>query len=97
MPLHVAAFNHHEGAVRLLLEAGAAVDPQDIDGGTPLHYAVSDVQLPIVEALLRAGADPAIETDAGDTAYDLAARVDSPEITRLLEQFGDRTSASVGE
>lgn len=38
-PLHVAAHLGREEAVAALLRAGAAVDPQDAEGFTPLHYS----------------------------------------------------------
>jgi hypothetical protein len=57
-PLHQAA---QEGAVQvieLLLASGAAVDPVDGDGATPLWEAVRHGQDDAVGALLAAGADP---------------------------------------
>lgn len=53
-----AVLNGDEAMARLLLEHGAAVDPQDkIVGYTPLHYAASYGYVAIVRLLLENGAD----------------------------------------
>ncbi len=44
--------------VEALLGASAAVDATDLAGQTALHHAASHDALPLVTALLRAGADP---------------------------------------
>ena len=39
-PLHMAAAQGRDDIINLLLDAGAGVDEQDIDGDTPLFMAV---------------------------------------------------------
>lgn len=56
-PLHWAAADGQEGAMRLLLEAGAAVDLFDNDGMTLLALAVENEFPGAVELLLEYGAD----------------------------------------
>jgi ankyrin repeat protein len=55
--LHAAAVFDHLPVVRLLLEAGAAVDPRSADGFTPLLNGAR-ASADVVDALLAAGADP---------------------------------------
>jgi ankyrin repeat protein len=62
-PLHNAVSS--AAIVRLLLEEGALVDPQDSDGKTPLSRACSfDQSARVVEMLIKAGADPMIKDKA---------------------------------
>ncbi|WP_074243736.1 ankyrin repeat domain-containing protein [Mycobacteroides abscessus] len=69
-PLHRACMAYSYEAAKILLEAGAAVDPQDKWGKTPLVCAVtSDSRaLDLVILLLEYGANPTIENDAGNSA-----------------------------
>ena len=41
-PLHVACKNNYELCAKMLLEAGALVNPSDKSGYTPLSYAAQD-------------------------------------------------------
>ena len=56
--LHAAAAGNQIACVRLLLEAGAAVDIRDSgDNALALHFAAQAADLEIVRALVEAGAD----------------------------------------
>ena len=56
--LHAAAAGNHAACVRLLLEAGAAVDIRDYgDNASALHFAAQAADLAVVRALVEAGAD----------------------------------------
>ena len=57
-PLLAAAMFGDAEAVDLLLEFGADVHALDGDGISALHRAVQSGSLPVVDRLLRAGADP---------------------------------------
>ena len=60
-PLHVAARSDRLRAIEVLLDAGADVNAQDFVDKTPLHAAFTNYNThtaAIVQALVRAGADP---------------------------------------
>jgi hypothetical protein len=67
--LHVACHHKSRACVALLLSTGAAVNARGHFGHTPLHAAVTDCAAdeawPLVEALLAAGANPALENRGG--------------------------------
>lgn len=66
-----------------LLEAGAELNPEN--AMPPLHEACIYGNLPMVEKLLRMGANPHLKSHAGKTAPDYARQ--RPEIVRLLENI----------
>ncbi len=60
-PLHIACWQKFETIVKVLIQAGADVNSRGDFGNTPLHYAVfegDEYSVPLVKALLAAGADP---------------------------------------
>jgi ankyrin repeat protein len=59
--------------IKLLIEHGANVNAQDIDGNTPLHAHAMATPLnhEIVQYLLANGADREIKNNAGNTALEL--------------------------
>ena len=46
--------------INYLLELGADVNTQDIEGDTPLHYAVKEMKYELLAELIKAGANPRI-------------------------------------
>ena len=64
----------------------------DMDGMTPLHFAVIGEarHIPIAELLLDAGADPNAESYAGDTPMDIVKRSGSGALKNLLRNYGGR-------
>ena len=52
--LHAACSSH---AIHMLVEAGAEVDAQRYDGGTPLHYAAASSSNEAMRALVQCSAD----------------------------------------
>jgi ankyrin repeat protein len=81
-PLHAAATGNpvsptwnpadQSHVIIFLVEAGADPNAAAAGGVTPLHRAVRNRCSAAVEALLRAGADPALPNGNGSTARDLA-------------------------
>lgn len=60
------------GALTLIDSGAFDVNMQNGEGYTLLHIAADDGNLAMVNALLERGADPAIKTNRGSTALDLA-------------------------
>jgi ankyrin repeat protein len=86
-PLHVAARDQKEATVRVLLEAGARVDPVDVFGNTPLWRSVmsSGSKLAVSRELLRHGADPHRKNKSGVAPIDLAREPLRQAVVALLE------------
>lgn len=91
-PLVWAAAKGRVRAVRRLLELGAGVNVRGTFGGprhgvgtTALHHAAEGGHLEVIEVLLAAGADPAIEDDVyGGTPAGWAEHNGHPEARELL-------------
>lgn len=86
--VHAAVYAGMVGAVRALVEAGANPDAADATGHTPLMQACrsldAEERVAIVRELLRAGADPALESDEGMVALHFAALRDAADVIELL-------------
>lgn len=80
-----AAFNNSAAAVKLLVRAGAAVDPAG--GDTPFMFAVKWSHFEAAKALLNAGADVNFQDQFGKTAlhYVLKKRSAAKYVRMLLE------------
>ena len=71
-PLHwMATLGNHQ-AIKILMDSGAEINEQDVDGLTPMHAAVLSRQLTAVIELRILGADPSIKDNQGRSALDLA-------------------------
>ena len=107
-PLHLAAVGSpnsprwnpsaQSATIVCLIKSGADPNAKNVDGTTPLHRAVRTRCADAVRTLLDHGADPAIRTKNGSTAFQLAlyttgrggsgspeAKVQQREILLLLE------------
>jgi ankyrin repeat protein len=100
-PLHGITWLHlwaMHGLHKLLAAAAPrldrdAVNRQDGQKRTPLHVASSCGHLPMVKALLKRGANPAIQADDGQTALHLAATQGYAAIQQaLLDHAADLVS-----
>jgi ankyrin repeat protein len=70
----------------LLLAFTSDPNQRGINDYTPLHMAVSENNLPAVELLLQAGADPRLRTriDDCETPLEMAEKAGLREIAALL-------------
>jgi hypothetical protein len=86
-----AAFNDSPDAVKLLVRAGAMVDPSDGGGDTPFLFAIKWSHFAAAKALLDAGANVDFQDRSGKTAmhYVLKKR-SSPKYVQLLLEHGAR-------
>jgi len=85
--LHFAVANGSAEEVKLLLDAGATVDPRDVRGMTPLMFAVSSDRpnADIVRMLLAKGADASIRSNIGESTVDWARKFNNPDILASLK------------
>lgn len=65
-PLWWAADRGHAGAVRVLLQAGAASNKPDLEGQKPLHKAAMFDRFEVVQLLLEEGVDPLTQKSRED-------------------------------
>lgn len=95
-PLTAAARKGHAQIVRLLLDAGAAIEGKNKSGGTALLIAAQGGKIDCVRVLIKAGAD--LETKwQGRTPLLQAARWGHAEVIReLLAAGADRKAKSEG-
>ncbi len=83
-----AARNRDAGAVRNLLEAGAAVDGVQPDGFTALHWAAQWNRMDLADLLIGAGADVDAADRYGVTPLVLACTNASPGMVKRLLAAG---------
>ena len=67
----------------LLIQAGAAINSQDLDGWTALHAAAHWAQREACEILCKEFCNMDIKNGVGQTAFDVA----DPDVLELLEQL----------
>jgi uncharacterized protein len=84
-PLHCAAWrNENQSVVEILLNKGAQVNAQDIDGQTALMEAIKYGQGTIAQLLLDHGADPRLKDRFGHTPLFMAVDLGQVVTVRLL-------------
>jgi ankyrin repeat protein len=88
-PLHLAAaLPGYEGMRAKLIEHGAALDPMNSAGVTPLYLAITEGHVENCKVLLAAGADPNSQSAKGQTALQNAVFWSQTEIALLLIEAG---------
>jgi CubicO group peptidase (beta-lactamase class C family) len=83
--LNWAAFNNHPGLIPVLLAHGAHIDAANLTGFTALHHAAEAGSVDSARALLAAGANVSLRTQAGETAADVARRKGHDAILQLID------------
>ena len=92
--LHWAALKDDLDIAKMLLAAGANVKATTrIESLTPLHMACTDGSASMIEALLKAGADPNESTSNGTTALMTAATAGNPDAVKMLLDHGADVNA----
>lgn len=84
-PLHYACYQKNIQIADLLLNLGANINAQDIEGKNVLTYAVCSNSTRLVKKLLLRGADKTLKDKNNKTAYDFAIEKDNLRIARILE------------
>ncbi len=73
--LWFACFSDSAACLALLIQAGAPLDSQNVNGATALHYCASSGKSDLVRQLLDAGANPQLMTLDDFTALELASNM----------------------
>lgn len=88
--LWFACFSNSEACATALIEAGAPLNTQNINGATVLIYCASAGKTPLVRLLLDAGANAELMTLDDFTALELAA---NRECMKMLKSVKDAAHA----
>jgi len=85
---HYANTDELPKSVPILIEHGANINYRDGGGNTPLHWAVNWFGgPPLVDYLLKNGADPTIKNNKGLTALDEAKAANKQKLIDLIGNF----------
>jgi ankyrin repeat protein len=87
--LHEAVERDDPEAVCALLRSGVDTNAQDDLGRTPLHDAVLLRRLSLLPILLQYGANPKLQDQSGENAFDMAARRDDVDVLSTLAREHD--------
>lgn len=82
--LHAAVAGRNMEAIKTILAAGADPNAQQQAGFRPMHEAGSNANRALAELLLSHGADPALTSDDGKSAIDLAREKGHAEFAEWL-------------
>ncbi len=82
-PLHFAAHLNLDSVIPILLQRGADIDRQDIDGDTALHDAIRTGSTMAGLALLRNGANHLIENDRKLTPLEIGHEAGQYDLVQL--------------
>lgn len=100
--LHLAAYNADAESVRAFLRLGADPNQRDDRGYTPLLWAALrgavGIQVPVVTALIEAGADPNAVNEGGDsTVLMWAAQAGNLDVIRAIVKGGGDVNRAANE
>merc|ERR1711957_1048815 len=88
-----------QAVVQMLLDGKAFIEAKDVNGCTPLMFAVSSGDEAVAKCLLDSRANAAAEDNEGQTSLDYANRFELAELAQLLttaraEQDRDRAAGT---
>ncbi len=86
--LHYAAQNDNPAIARLLIDAGAKLDPRMVGEATPLHIAAQNNSLKMVEFLIKEGCKIDAKDNSGRTALHFATGQGLSTLVNLLLDLG---------
>ena len=89
-PLHFAARDHKLDLVKILVDNGAAVDPVDVFGNTPLWRCIMSTypqNSAVVDDLLARGADPDHKNKHDVSPIDVARTMGKLDLVERLKLF----------
>jgi uncharacterized protein len=75
----------HLEIIETLIELGAHPNTQDIEGWTPLHWAVACGNDKACISLIELGADPSIKDKNGISVYELAKNIKKEKVIKALK------------
>jgi len=77
------------GVVEYLIAKGVNVNSKDLFDNSPLHFAVQNNRISVVETLLKHGADPHMKNKENETPFSLSQM--SPELKSLIQNQVKKT------
>ena len=90
-PLYASVLGHHDEMALMFIELGGDVNFKDENQATPLIWAAGNCQsIPLVKALVEAGADVNAKAKGGGTALIIAEAMQCKEIVKILKRAGAR-------
>mmetsp|Transcript_17527 Transcript_17527/g.17478 ORF Transcript_17527/g.17478 Transcript_17527/m.17478 type:complete len:510 (+) Transcript_17527:428-1957(+) len=79
-PLHLACLHAKLQAAQLLVRSGAFLNAADVDGNTPLHYAVLTEDKEFLHWILCRFPDLSVKNNEGKTAFEMTDKMSIQEL-----------------
>ena len=95
-PLHIVAASGYIQTLDNLINNGALIDAQDLQGRTPLFLAAENGHEPCCSSLLARGADPNKKDAHGHSIMEVAARGGFLNIIRQIRAWGANINPILG-
>jgi Ankyrin repeats (3 copies) len=86
-PIHLSAMNGNSNTTILLISLIKDVNIKDIEGNTPLHFAVASQSYITIKHLLIKGGDKSMLNNNNDSPLTMAIRTGGQDIIKLIVRF----------